>query len=249
MTVALVHGVPETPAVWDLLVERLLARGHKDPVRLSPPGFGSPVPAAWGASAEKYRAWLVQALENLGGAVDLVGHDWGGVHVLNVVMTRPDLVRSWCSDAVGVFDPGYVWHELAQVWQRPGDGEAAIAELVAAPAAARAALLTERGMAARIAERVAPAIDEPMGECILQLYRSAAQPAMARLGAHLEAAAARPGLTILPSDDDTVGTDTQRRRSAARAGARVQVLPGLGHWWMTQDPGVADVLADFWEAS
>jgi hypothetical protein len=33
-----------------------------------------------------------------------------------------------------------------------------------------------------------------------------------------------------------VGTDEQCRRTAARAGARVEILDGLGHWWMTEDP-------------
>ena len=37
-----------------------------------------------------------------------------------------------------------------------------------------------------------------MGECILRLYRDAAQPAMAELGRNLERAAARPGLRSSP---------------------------------------------------
>jgi pimeloyl-ACP methyl ester carboxylesterase len=37
MTVVLVHGNPETDAVWDPVVELL---GRDDVVRLSPPGFG-----------------------------------------------------------------------------------------------------------------------------------------------------------------------------------------------------------------
>jgi hypothetical protein len=98
-----------------------------------------------------------------------------------------------------------------------------------------------------VAERMVPGIDAAMGECILRLYRSAAQPVMAQLGANLEAAAARPGLAVMPSEDHLVGTDEQRRRSAARAGARLEVLDGLGHWWMTQDPDRgARMLADFW---
>jgi hypothetical protein len=46
-----------------------------------------------------------------------------------------------------------------------------------------------------------------------------------------------------------VGTDEQRHRAAARAGAREEVLDGLGHWWMTQDPArAADVLVGFWKS-
>jgi len=146
-----------------------------------------------------------------------------------------------------VFDPDYVWHDLAQVWQRPGAGEDAVAGMVAAPTATLAAGYVQRGMSPAVAQRVAAGFDQTMADCILKLYRSAAQPALAELGAGLEAAAARPGLSIQASDDHMVGTDEQRRRSAARAGARVEVLDGLGHWWMTQDPhrGAA-VLAKFW---
>jgi hypothetical protein len=40
-----------------------------------------------------------------------------------------------------------------------------------------------------------------------------------------------------------------RRRAAARAGARVAVLGGLGHWWMVQDPKrAARALEDFWSS-
>jgi hypothetical protein len=38
-----------------------------------------------------------------------------------------------------------------------------------------------------------------------------------------------------------------RRRAAERAGARIEVLDGLGHWWMVQDPARgAEVLTRFW---
>jgi pimeloyl-ACP methyl ester carboxylesterase len=249
MTVVLVHGNPETAAIWDLLVPELVAAGGPEPVRLSPPGFGAPVPTGWGATVEDYRRWLVAELEGIGHPVDLVGHDWGGGHVMGVAMTRPDLIRTWCSDIVGALDPEYVWHDLALRWQTPGVGEKTVAAMASAPPGARAANLAGAGMDPVIAGRVAAGMDEVMGACVLGLYRSAAQPAMAEFGAALEAAAARPGLAIAPSEDHMVGTAEQRRRAAARAGARLEVLDGLGHWWMTQAPerGAA-VLTGFWAA-
>ena len=64
-------------------------------------------------------------------------------------------------------------------------------------------------------------------------------------GENLPAAAARPGLAVIAIDDHFVGTEAMRRRAAARAGARVAVLDGLGHWWMVQDPARgAAVLTD-----
>ncbi|MDN5919313.1 MAG: alpha/beta fold hydrolase [Pseudonocardia sp.] len=250
MTVALVHGNPETADVWGPLVERLEGR---DVVLLSPPGFGAPVPDGFTATMDGYRDWLVAELEGLrsggGEPVDLVGHDWGGGHVVNVAMARPDLLRSWASDVVGVFDQDYVWHDLAQAWQTPGTGEQAVRQMFGAPVADRARGMSESGMAAGVAAKVAAGMDATMGECVLTLYRSAAQPVVARRGAELGKAAVRPGLSLLVTEDHMVGTDPQRRRAAERAGARTVVLEGLGHWWMTQDPQRgADALTRFWDS-
>jgi pimeloyl-ACP methyl ester carboxylesterase len=248
MTVVLVHGVPETTEVWDPLVEQLHNLGETDVRRLSPPGFGAPVPAGFTATMDGYRDWLVAELESIGQPVDLVGHDWGGGHALNVAMTRPDLLRSWVSDVPGVFDADYVWHDLAQQWQTPDVGETAVAEFAAMSTADRADFLAGAGMAAAVASRVSEGIDDVMGQAILVLYRSAAQPVAARAGENLEAASARPGLALLATEDHFVGTDEQKRRAAGRSGARVAVLQGLGHWWMTQDPaGAARLLVDFWK--
>jgi pimeloyl-ACP methyl ester carboxylesterase len=244
MTAVFVHGNPETTAVWGPLLAEL---GRDDVVRLSPPGFGAPLPAGFGATVGEYRAWLVGELEAFDEPVDLVGHDWGGGHVLGVAMTRPDLLRSWVSDVVALYDPDHVWHALAQQWQTPGVGEEAVAARFGADLAERTALMLRRGVRRDIAELLAAGQDETMGRAVLALYRSAVQPVMADLGRDLERAAARPGLAIVAGEDTMVGSDEQRRRSAARAGARTAVLDGLDHWWLLEDPArVARVLREFW---
>lgn len=244
MTVVLVHGNPETSAIWGPLSAAL---GRDDIVMLSPPGFGAPLPADFDPTYLAYRDWLERELEGIDGPIDLVGHDWGGGHVVNVVMHRPELVRSWASDIVGVFDPEYVWHELAQAWQTPEAGEQAITAMMAADPAEQAAALAAIGLGPDIAPALVAAQNEDMGRAILRLYRSAAQPAVAEAGAALENAAARPGLSILATEDTYVGSEEIRRRAAGRAGARTEVLDGLGHWWMIEDPARgADMLTRFW---
>jgi pimeloyl-ACP methyl ester carboxylesterase len=246
VTVVLVHGNPETDAVWGPLVAEL---GRDDVLRLSPPGWGAPLPDGFGATVVEYRDWLVAELEALGEPVDLVGHDWGGAHVVNVAMARPDLLRSWATDVIGVFDPDYVWHRLAQIWQTSGDGEALVAQMLAGSLEERAQRLVEWGVAVPVARQLAAGQDADMGRAILALYRSAAQPVMARLGEELPAARSRPGLSVLATGDTFVGSDEMRRRSAERAGARTAVLDGLGHWWMVQDPArAAALLSEFWAA-
>jgi pimeloyl-ACP methyl ester carboxylesterase len=249
MPAVFVHGNPETTAVWDPLLAELEEAGaaRSGLIRLSPPGFGAPMPAGFGATVGEYRDWLLGELARFAEPVDLVGHDWGGGHVLNAVLSRPDLVRSWVSDAIGIFDADYVWHELAQRWQTPGVGEADVAARFGAPVDERAATLVERGMSEDVAARVAPGQDAVMGRAVLALYRSAVQPVMADLGRDLERLAQRPGLAVLATEDHVGGTVEQRRRAARRAGARVETLDGLGHWWMTRDPGRgARALTGFW---
>jgi pimeloyl-ACP methyl ester carboxylesterase len=206
------------------------------------------VPAGFTATVEEYRRWLISELEQFEHPVHLVGHDLGGLHAVNVAMTRPDLLRSWVCDVIGLFDQDYVWHELGQVWSTPGAGEAAIkAVMLDPPATERATVLARKGMHEEVALPVAEGQNAAMGECILRLYRDAAQPLMAQLGEGLERAAARPGLSIMASEDHLAGTDDQRRRASTRAGDLGAGLQGLGHWWFTQDPHLAaDTLNRFW---
>jgi pimeloyl-ACP methyl ester carboxylesterase len=164
-------------------------------------------------------------------------------------MHRPEPVRSWASDVLGLFDPDYVWHDLAQVWQTEGDGEQLVDTMMEGTVEERAGRMRELGMPADIAAAFAEAQGADMGRAILTLYRSARQPAVAEAGRSLEAAAARPGLSLLATEDHYVGSDELRRRAAARAGARTEVLDGLGHWWMDEDPARgAAALTRFWES-
>lgn len=245
MTIVLVHGNPETDAIWDPLVDAL---GRTDVVRLSPPGFGSRLPDDFPATYVAYRDWLEGELEGISEPIDLVGHDWGGGHVVNVVTHRPQLVRSWASDVAGIFDPDYVWHDLAQVWQTAGDGEQLVDTMLGGTVEDRAARMASLGIPSDIATSIAAAQGPEMGRAILLLYRSAHQPAMAEAGRALENAADRPGLSILATEDTYVGSDAIRRRAAERAGAHTEVLDGLGHWWMMEDPARgAAALTRFWE--
>jgi pimeloyl-ACP methyl ester carboxylesterase len=233
MTIVLVHGNPETEAIWDDLVPYL--RGD-DIVRLSPPGFGSAIPSGFDCSTDAYREWLASELGKLTQPIDLVGHDWGGGHVMRIAMERSGLIRSWTSDCLGCFDADYVWHDMAQAWQTAKVGEEAVAQMASMPAEGRAQRFESLGMTKAIAQKVAAGANKELGRAILALYRSAAQPAMRDLGAGLPRAAAKPGLALIATEDHYGGGETLARRSARRAEAEVAILKGAGHWWMCQQP-------------
>jgi pimeloyl-ACP methyl ester carboxylesterase len=244
MPAVFVHGNPETAAIWDELFGAL---ERDDVIALSPPGFGAPVPKGWMATRAEYIAWLADELAAIEGPIDLVGHDWGGGHVLGFLIENPEAVRSWCVDLVGILHPDYVWHDAAQVWQTPVAGEENIAGMVSAPKADLAAMYESLGMTAGVAASVADAVNADMGACVLRLYRDAAQPALAEVGRNIERLSAWPGLMINAENDHYVGSDELAQEMANRAGAQVVHLAGVGHWWMCEDPARgAATLEAFW---
>jgi pimeloyl-ACP methyl ester carboxylesterase len=247
MTRAFVHGNPETSAIWRPLVDSLAARGVTDVVLLSPPGFGAPVPDGWPATREAYRDWLIGELEALGGDVDLVGHDWGAGHVFGVLAERPELVRTWAADCIGLVAPDYEWHDMAQAWQTPEVGEQTIAAMTDPPLADRVRMFEGMGIPGEAAYELAEALDATTGRCILELYRSAAQPVMADLGRAMAATALPPGLVVVATDDHYAGSVESMQAMAAAFGATTVVLEGLGHWWMFDGANtVADALVEHW---
>jgi pimeloyl-ACP methyl ester carboxylesterase len=238
-----VHGVPETPAVWDPLRARL---SRDDVVAVQLPGFGCPRPAGFGATKEEYVDWLVGELEKVQsqGPIDLVGHDWGGGFVVRLVSIRPDLVRSWVSDAAGIGDVNFEWHDFAKIWQTPDEGEKFFEDQMAQPVDQRGAVFEMFGVPADLAKEMGSWGDETMAACILALYRSAVD--VGREWAPDFRDIGKPGLIIIPSEDPFLSADGARV-GAAGAGAAVAELNGLGHWWMLQDPARgASVLEEFW---
>lgn len=165
---------------------------------------------------------------------------------MRIAMDYPGLIRSWTTDVLGIFDADYVWHEMAQAWQTPEVGEQAVAQMASMPVEARAKRYESLGMTSAIAQKVAAGANGDMGKAILALYRSAAQPVMRDLGTGLPRAAANPGLALIATEDSYCGGETLARRSAERAGAKVAVLEGAGHWWMCQQPKLgADAINAF----
>jgi len=243
MPAVLVHGVPETAAIWDGLRSHLR---RQDVIALQLPGFGCARPSGFGATKEDYVAWLVGELERIGGQgpVDLVGHDWGGGLVVRLVSIRADLVRSWVCDAAALGDVNFEWHEFAKIWQTPGEGEEFYAQQLATPAEQRGSVFELFGVPHDAAIALGAGLDQTMAECILTLYRSAIDvgkewsPDFHDIGP--------AGQVLIPSDDAFLNAESSRT-SARRAGASVTELDGLGHWWMLQDPGRgAATLEEFW---
>ncbi len=171
MVCVMIHGVPETPSLWDGLIEQLDL--PKDQV-VAPawPGFSAAAPKGFSATKESYVDWLIELLETEfahTGPVDLVGHDWGAMLCLRAAHLRPDLIKSWAALNAVVL-PGERWHGVARLWQTPVVGE--IANLGARPWVMRKMLPT-KGMPQPMADVLSRQIGRNMKHSILKLYRSA----------------------------------------------------------------------------
>ncbi len=250
-TTVLVHGNPETAAIWGPLTVALAERGRTDVIALSPPGFGAPVPDGFDPTMDAYAEWLVAELDTIaadGSEIDLVGHDWGAGHVYGALSRRPDLVRTWAGDIAGVVHRDYVWHDMAQAWQTPDVGEQVVEGMASSTHADKVALFEGLGLPPAIADDLAAGLDAEMGRCVLRLYRTGAQPAVGELGDRLASMSLPPGLVVDAELDAYVPSELSVD-VARRLGADVLRLDGRGHWWMVDDVApVADSLVAFWNA-
>ncbi|MEO1568221.1 MAG: hypothetical protein AAFR94_03235 [Pseudomonadota bacterium] len=62
MTAVFVHGVPDTPAMWEPLVGALAFEENAYST-LALPGFGTEVPAGFSSTKDAYLNWLIETLE------------------------------------------------------------------------------------------------------------------------------------------------------------------------------------------
>jgi pimeloyl-ACP methyl ester carboxylesterase len=234
-----VHGVPDTPAVWRPLLDRLrLPDG--DAVTLALPGFGNTPADAFPATKDAYAHWLITELHRLPRPLDLVAHDWGALLTLRVVSLEPNLVHSWALGAAPL-DPEYEWHRAAKLWQTPDVGEEVMEKTT--PEALAHNLATV-GVPAEAAAETGRHWDPTMKRSILALYRSAVR-AWDDWGADLARVTA-PGL-VLWGETDPYAAVRFGERLAQRVNARFVALRGCGHWWQLEQPdAVAAELRAFW---
>lgn len=236
MTVALVHGFPETGLVWRPLQERL----SRESVTLTLPGLGVPRPSDFSGTKDAYVEALAKALVGLEQPVDVVGHDVGALLTLRLVTAFDVPVRSWAVDVADIFHPDAVWPDRVRRLQTPGVGE----DLIQTERARTKTHLVAGGVPEDLATELASAHDETMSRSILDFYRSADPNVAADWWADVRPTESRGLVLLLPDPPDI---ETLSLEVAQRLGATTARLDGLNHAWMAEAPErVASVLRAFW---
>ena len=229
------HGVPDTPSMWEPLLSELElpSDAYRAPAM---PGFVSPAPAEFSSTKEAYVDWYISEIEQahaVDGPVDLVGHDWGAIITVRVASLKPELVRTWCV-ANALPHPDYQWHRMARLWQTPLIGELIVA-LTRKEQLCKA--LHAQGIPADLASKEASHWSPHMKRAILNLYRSA-KTAGTEWWPDTQNLPDR-GLVFWGADDPYVPLDIAEKFCAA-TGTDLLKQEKTGHWSIVER---ADTLA------
>lgn len=238
-----VHGVPNTPAIWQALID-ILGEPVTAPCL---PGFCGPVPDGFSSTKDANAQWLVQLLESRyesDGPVDLVGHDWGALLTLRAASLRPDLIRSW-TVCGAVIDPAYRGHLIARLWNTP-----VLGELVMAVSSKTAMELGFRsgGLPPELAQHEASAWSPQMRRAILALYRSA--NGLRFDGDWVDRLHHLPnrGLIVWGGNDPYVSVSVAER-FAQRHACKLHIEADAGHWQIVERAqAIAKVLLTHWNS-
>ena len=232
MTVVFVHGVPDTPFMWQPLISSL---GLSQSEYFAPalPGFGCDIPSGFSCTKEAYTDWLItqleQAVQASGGPIDIVGHDWGALLTLRACSLRPDLIRSFAV-ANALIDREYSGHRMARTWATPVLGE--VSMFLSSFMDMKQSLI-DAGMPKEIADHDVSYFDKRMRSSIVKLYRSAA--GLNFRGSWVDDLKNLPeaGMVLWGEHDPFVGMDVAERFHKMW-GFPLHILRDTGHWGLIE---------------
>jgi pimeloyl-ACP methyl ester carboxylesterase len=242
--VVFVHGNPDAGGDWEPLMTRVAE--FATVVAPDMPGFG-------GADKRPdqdytlagYAAHLDGVVTHLGiDKVHLVAHDFGGPFALTWAAANTEKVASVTLINTGVM-LDYHWHRMARLWRTPVVGE--LVMRATNHTTARWLLRHDNpGLPGHWLDRIAGHL-RPRGtrQAVLRLYRSSEVKQMDALVDPLRRR--DPDTLVVWGDADVylpaVLAERQRRVFPR---ARIEILPGVGHWaWLEQPDRVAELVVPF----
>ncbi len=238
--VLLLHGNPDSSAVWEPVVDRLADRFRCITPDL--PGFGRSIPARDAdyslAGQARFVADLLDALD-LTEPVALVGHDVGGFYACAFAAEHEARLRR-VALLNTVFSRDFRWHFWGRVWRTRGLGEIAMAATTY-PLFARELRRGSPGLPATYARTAYAHVTPHMKRAVLALYRTMNPEAFAGWDDRLRAVTARVPTRVLWGERDPFIPP----RFADTLGGAVHRFPDAGHWVQVEKPAeVAELLAE-----
>jgi len=241
--VLLVHGYPASSHMWGPSLAAIAERGLYA-VAPDLPGFGDSEPdgpGTWERHVEVLEA--LREAEALG-RVALVGHDWGGLIGLRWACDHADAVWAVVASDTGFFPDGR-WHGMADALRTPGQGEQLVDEMTLEAFTAMLRSISTGIGPEDTREYFKAFADERRRRSQLELYRSGDFAKLEAYDGKL-AALGVPFLALWGEDDPFAPVSGAQRFAREVPGARVQVIPGTGHFVYEDAPETAaEALAAF----
>jgi pimeloyl-ACP methyl ester carboxylesterase len=240
-----VHGNPSHSEDWMPFLRRL----DGPAVALDLPGWGRserPDPRRFDGTMRGLASFFERFLDAL--EIDdhkLVIHDWGALALI-AAQRHPQRVRRLVViDAVPLL-PGYRWHWIARMWRRRGVGEAFNATTTRAAMALLLRQATgDRGpMSREVVDMIWRHFDRGTRRAILELYRSAPEPALAAAGSRLGDLRC-PALVVWGARDHYLPVEFGRLYAECLADAQLIELDDAGHWPWIDRPDVIERVVAF----
>ncbi|NMM91829.1 hypothetical protein B2J88_47420 [Rhodococcus sp. SRB_17] len=243
--VCFVHGNPGAGSDWGPLLEKTAEFARV--IAPDMPGFGdSERRADQDFTVDSQAAVLDGVLEHLDAArVHLVLHDFGGPWGLTWAAGNPEKVAS-----VTIIDTGINrearWNGFAKLWRTPVIGE--LVQLMMTRRVNRSIIgkknpeLPEKWLN-EIVNHAAPRSTK---RAVLKMYRSLELPELeARLTGKLRNLDV-PALVVWGGADPFISVDLAQQQLKSFPGAKVEIVPGTGHWpWLDDPQSVEKVVIPF----
>jgi pimeloyl-ACP methyl ester carboxylesterase len=243
--VLLFHGNPGNANDWKPFLERLEGRRRA----LAPDllGWGeSDRPKSFRWTMEALASWVGDLIDALEVAqYDLVVHDWGSIALVTSARRPQAVGRMAVMNAVPLV-PEYRWHWVARLWRRRGVGEAlnAITSKFGTRQLLRQSVMNPDARL-ELSDLIHAHFDRGTKRAILDLYRDADPEKFIPIAESL-ARLTGPALVVWGDADPYLGLEFADRIAAALAGeARVDHVPGAGHWPWLDRPEVVGTVCDF----
>jgi pimeloyl-ACP methyl ester carboxylesterase len=231
--VVFVHGTPGSGQDWEGLVG---AVGFARTIAPDMPGFGAAdKPKDFDYTVAGYARHLGGVLDELGvQRAHLVLHDFGGSWGLQWALSHPGALASVTLLNTGVLID-YRWHKYARVWRTPVAGEL----LQAATSRLGFRLSVGRENPGLSRGQIDSLFDQAKSRGTKLATRRLIRATPASAGEQMIdplRALDPPTLVIWGSDDRYVPVEQAERQRKSFPSARVEVLPGRGHWVFWEDP-------------
>ena len=243
--VVFVHGNPTHSEDWLPFLRTM----EGSAIALDLPGWGRsdrPDPHRFVGTMHGLAAFVERFLESISvGEYSLVVHDWGGLALIGA-QVDPDRVRRLVIINAVPLLQGYRWHWIAQMWRRRGVGEVFNATTTRPGVALllRQATADRRPMPAEFVDMIWRHLDRGTRRAILELYRSAPEPALAEAGARLSELRC-PALVVWGARDPYLPVEFARPYAGRLPNAELIELPDAGHWPWIERPDVVDTVTRF----